>query len=75
MKVSTAKTAAIVPAEILKRNDLSLNAKGLYAYVLLMADPQYVTIKGIALELRQEEKAVRYAATELEAMGYLSDVQ
>lgn len=76
LKIKTkAPTVVILSAQDFLRNDISLQAKGLWGYLLAFADLNHVTVKGISMNLREAETTVRGAMTELEAIGVVDDVQ
>lgn len=75
MIVKRQKSSVNVPKELLIRDDVSLGAKGLYAYLLLMEDAKHVTVTGICMALKENEKAVRTMLWQLEAYGYVADVR
>ncbi|WP_139184501.1 hypothetical protein [Arthrobacter sp. ok909] len=66
-----------MPRDLIVRDDISLGAKGLYAYLLLMDEElvQYVTVAGICLELKENEKAVKVMLYQLEQYGYVGDIK
>jgi hypothetical protein len=66
-----------VPRELLVRDDISLGAKGLYAYLLLMDEElvQYVTVAGICHDLNENEKVVKVMLYQLEQYGYVADIK
>lgn len=65
---------AITPEELVLDREISFMAKGLYAYLILLNNLSAVTVKGISMYMRENEDAVRTAALELEAKGYLEDI-
>lgn len=75
MKVKRQKSSVNVPKDLLMRDDVSLGAKGLYAYLLLMEDAEHVTVTGICMALKENEKAVRTMLWQLETYGYVEGVQ
>ncbi|MDQ0923303.1 hypothetical protein QF038_001811 [Pseudarthrobacter sp. W1I19] len=75
MIVKRTKSSANVPKELLLNDQIGLGAKGLYAYLMLMEDPEFVTIAGICIQLKENEKEVRTMLWQLEAFGYVADVR
>lgn len=75
MKIRNVPGNAIVAREVLVRNDISLQAKGLYAYLLIAADVEHATIKRLSLELKENFDTVLYAARMLESVGLIRDVK
>lgn len=73
--VKRTKSSANVPKELLVNDQISLGAKGLYAYLMLMEDPEFVTVTGICIQLKENEKEVRRMLWQLEAFGYVEDIR
>jgi hypothetical protein len=75
LKIHRFKCSAEVPSEVLHHKELSFAAKGLYGYLLSMEDPTHITIKGIAMHVRENEADIVQAAVMLESFGYIEGLQ
>jgi hypothetical protein len=62
---------AVVPNDLLIRQDISLKAKGLYAYLQSKPDNWNFSKKRIASQLKEGELAISEAMKELKKAGYL----
>lgn len=65
----------IVRNAALESRDLSLKAKGLWAFLMTKPDGWNVTIHGLAAQLCDGERAIRSALKELEAAGLYKKVR
>jgi hypothetical protein len=69
LRVTGPLGAVLYPVEVAQSTDISLAAKGLYAYILSMKAPQFLTISGAAMDLKETEAAIKAALLQLEAYG------
>ena len=60
-----------VPRHIVTTPDISLAAKGLYAYLLSLENTEHVTLIAISFALRENVDDIRKAAVQLEALDYI----
>jgi len=60
-----------VPIELLNSKEISLKAKGLYAFLQSKPDGWRFSVERIASQLKEGRDAVRRALKELEKFGYL----
>jgi hypothetical protein len=65
---------AVTPNDLLNRDDISLKAKGLYAYFQSKPDNWSFSKKNIASQLQEGISAVKTAIKELKEIGYLETV-
>lgn len=76
MKLSKANVPfTMVANEVLSRADLSLKAKGLYAYLFSKPDDWDFAADRIAKECKEERKAVMRVLKELEVAGLLTRIR
>ena len=61
----------IIPNEILKRTDVSLQAKGLFCYILSLPDDWIVYKNKLAVMTGESRRQINNAFAELEKKGYL----
>jgi DNA-binding MarR family transcriptional regulator len=71
MKISIRERYATVPNELLNNPDISLKAKGLFAYLQSKPDNWSFSIDRMASQLKENRDAIRGAIKELEEHGYL----
>ena len=64
----------IVPNEILKRNDVSLSAKGLFCFIQSLPDDWVVYKNKLSEMTGESRRQINNAFTELESKGYLISV-
>lgn len=57
------------PVIIAQDHHLGLAAKGLYAYLLCLADPEYIALQGMVIDLKETEQTIRTALLQLESAG------
>lgn len=65
----------IISAEVARTSEISIAAKGLYVYLCLFESLDHVTIKGISMDLRENELTIGNAMRELEAADYVDQVR
>ena len=70
-KLFIKKRYGVVPNEILNNPELSLKAKGLFAYLQSKPDGWKFSVERIAKQTKEGADAVRSAIRELEEKGYL----
>jgi len=71
MKTIIKNRYGVTPNALLNRDDVSLKAKGLYAYIQSKPDGWDFTISKIASQSKEGELSIRGAIKELEECGYL----
>lgn len=71
MKIFVKRRFATVPNEILNNPELSLAAKGLYAYIQSKSDGWHFSIERMRFQLKEGKTAIQSAVKELEDAGYL----
>lgn len=65
----------IVPNKLFTREDISLKAKGLYAYIYFKPDGWYFSAINIAKETKDGQESVLVGLKELEEAGYIKRVK
>ena len=65
----------VTPNELLNSKELSLRAKGLFAYIQSKPDNWDFSVEKIALQCKENEGAIAPILKELEAFGYLQRVK
>ena len=73
MKTVIKNRYGTTPNALLNRDDISLKAKGLYAYIQSKPDGWDFTISKIAAQNKEGELAIRAAIKELEEAGLPRD--
>lgn len=70
-----AGVAVTVRPEFAQSHRMTLEAKGLYLFLLTVKDPKYLTAAGISFKLMEPEPKVREVLKELAEMGYVEGWQ
>lgn len=61
----------VIPNDILNRDDMSLKAKGLFAYLNSKPDGWNFSVKGVSKQTKDGEDSIASGMKELEKLGYL----
>jgi hypothetical protein len=65
----------ILRNEVLERTDMTLKAKGLYAFLMSKPDYWQISIAGLTVQLAEGREAIMQALRELEKHGYYKKVR
>ena len=70
IKLNKKDNYTIISNSVLKNKNLSLKAKGLYAYMWSLPDDWDYTLAGLVAVLKEGNQAIKEALKELEREGY-----